>query len=152
MVIDKTFPKFRQKYQREINQSEVIRFVFVDAGRWPNDCPGCRFGVPKKKGHISLPGKKRECLLKLSKPKPKEARECPGFIEWNPIRVVRESKGMSRRELADKINRNKSTVQTYELNSRMPNMITLEWFARGLSVSPTILFELYQLGPLSARR
>lgn len=59
---------------------------------------------------------------------------------------------MSRQLLADKIRRNIKTVGSYELNLRIPGMATLEMFAHGLSVSPTILFELYQEGKIKPRK
>lgn len=152
MIIDNTYDKFQSKFIRNFARLEIIRLLFIDCGKWPDDCTACRFGIPMGKKHASSPGKKRECLQGLPKPKSKQARDCQGFIGWNPIRVIREQKGRSRRYLADKLERHIKTVTIYELNLRIPGMATLEMYARGLSIPASYLFELYLQGNLKSRK
>lgn len=151
MIIENTYQTFQSKFVKNLAKDEIVRQIFIDCGEWPDDCAACRFGMPKGKNHVSSPGKKRDCLQGLPKPKSIKSRDCPGFIEWNPIRVVREQKGLSRRWLADKIDRHIKTVTIYELNRRIPGMATLEMYARGLGVPPSYLFELYLQGNLKPR-
>lgn len=152
MIIDNTYRNFKSKFAYNLAANEIIRFIFIDCGKWPDDCAACRFGIPMGKKHATSPGKKRKCLQGLPKPKSKQARDCPGFICWNPIRVIREQKGLSRRYLADKLTRHIKTVTTYEMNLRIPGMATLKMYACGLNVPASSLFELYLQGNLKPRK
>ena len=63
------------------------------------------------------------------------------------IKTCRQSKGMTQEELAALIGVSKSAVNKYELNKRIPNLLTLEHLTDALGVTPSYLLdEVIQLG------
>ena len=57
------------------------------------------------------------------------------------VRAVRERRGLTVAELADRAARTTDTVQKVEKGERMPKMLTLWFLAAALEVEPATLLE-----------
>lgn len=55
------------------------------------------------------------------------------------LRAVREARGLSQKELSERIGVTPNYVSNYERNINVPNIQTLEWICKALGVSATDL-------------
>lgn len=51
------------------------------------------------------------------------------------LKKIRKSKGLTQKELADKIGINKSYVSRYEKGEHLPSLVIFEWICQALEVS-----------------
>ena len=55
------------------------------------------------------------------------------------LRAIREARGLSQKDLSNKIGVTPNYVSNYERNINVPNIQTLEWICKALGVSATDL-------------
>lgn len=76
-------------------------------------------------------------LLKTLTEQPEE--DYSELLFGHRLKAIREARGLSQKDLSNKIGVTPNYVSNYERNINMPNIQTLEWICKALCVSATDL-------------
>lgn len=77
--------------------------------------------------------------IDINKLKQPPVEDFSGLTFGDKLRAVREAKGLSQKELSERIGVTPNYISNYERNINQPNLQMLEWICKALDITTTEL-------------